>query len=301
MHNLKRRDSFMKTIYSFAHQMLVGSLALALTSLATVATAENIPQVVTVLKMHGSARYSTDNKVWQPVKVGLILPVGSVIQTAEDSTVDIVMAPPGFSTSAGLTTVNMPANVSQQFGATGAAGDPATAESGAKGNVVHIFPSSVLAIDKVVVEKTGVDEVDETQLDLRAGQIMGNVKKLSAASRYEIKLPNGVAGIRGTTYVVNATGAIMVLSGQVIVSYIAGNGQMVTQIVNAGQSFNPFLDSNGNPVPVASANPEPPQPIPPATLAALNNIPIPVDPPTPVTYTKGPVNNQTIVLISPTE
>ena len=55
--------------------------------------------------------------------------------------------------------------------------------------------NSALGIDKLTSMDTGSDSVTETQLDLKAGHIMGSVKKLSAASKYEVKIPNGVAGI----------------------------------------------------------------------------------------------------------
>jgi hypothetical protein len=74
-------------------------------------------------------------------------------------------------------------------------------------------------------------------LDLRAGTIFGTVKKLSATSRYEIKLPNGVAGVRGTIYMVSASGVVGVLEGSVVVAYMGANGAVMTQEVPAGYQF----------------------------------------------------------------
>jgi len=81
--------------------------------------------------------------------------------------------------------------------------------------------------------------VTDTQLDLRAGKIMGTVKKMSAASKYEVKYPNGVAGIRGTIYVIDANGVVTVLSGTVLVSWVKPDGSAGTQQVMAGYSFDP--------------------------------------------------------------
>ncbi len=61
---------------------------------------------------------------------------------------------------------------------------------------------TVLAIDKLLISNTGVDAVSDTELDLRQGTIFGNVKKLSATSQYLIKIPNGIAGVRGTTFII---------------------------------------------------------------------------------------------------
>jgi hypothetical protein len=43
-----------------------------------------------------------------------------------------------------------------------------------------------------------------TMLNLMTGAVLGNVKKISANSRYEITTPHGVAGIRGTDFKVEA-------------------------------------------------------------------------------------------------
>jgi hypothetical protein len=86
-------------------------------------------------------------------------------------------------------------------------------------------------------ELIGVDKVTETDLDLKAGRILGTVKKMSTASRYEVKIPNGVAGIRGTVYHISADGVLSVLSGSVILSYVGPDGNPVTTEVKAGQQF----------------------------------------------------------------
>ena len=68
----------------------------------------------------------------------------------------------------------------------------------AEQNIVRMWENTLLGVDKLTFTQTGADVVTETQLDLKAGHIFGMVKKMSAASKYEVKIPNGVAGIRGT-------------------------------------------------------------------------------------------------------
>ena len=273
-YNLRTLRPFMKTINYLATKMFAGAVALAIVSLAPRATAENIPQLITVIKVDGQARYSTDNKTWHTLKRGDVLMPGSVIQTAEKSTADILM---------GEKLANMTPTASRP--------SENGIDTGPKANVLHIYESSVLAIDKLIVDRTGVDEVAETQLDLRAGQIMGNVKKLAAASRYEVKIPNGVAGIRGTTFVVSATGTVYVLTGQVIISYVGAGGQLYTKTISAGNSFNPF-NADGTPGNGTTA------PIPPATLIALQHVYGTI--PTPVTiFTKPNAPNSPVIHISP--
>jgi len=107
----------------------------------------------------------------------------------------------------------------------------------AEQDMIRVHADTVLAIEKLSVMDTGADEITETELDLRSGKIFGTVKKMSPTSHYEIKLPNGVAGIRGTIYTVSANGVIQVLSGSLVVSWTAADGSVMTQPVNAGSQF----------------------------------------------------------------
>jgi len=68
-------------------------------------------------------------------------------------------------------------------------------------DVIRLESDTVLAIDKLSVSDSGVDAVIDTELDLRQGPSFGSIKKVSAASQYTIKTPNGIAGIRGTTFI----------------------------------------------------------------------------------------------------
>jgi hypothetical protein len=98
---------------------------------------------------------------------------------------------------------------------------------------------TVLAIDKLLISNTGVDAVSDTELDLRQGTIFGNVKKLSAASQYLIKTPNGIAGIRGTTFIISANGDITVISGSMVASHVGPNGQVSTVVLGPGDQYDP--------------------------------------------------------------
>jgi hypothetical protein len=58
-------------------------------------------------------------------------------------------------------------------------------------------------------------------------------------SKYEIKTPTGVAGVRGTSFTMGSDGSIICYSGSVVVSFPGANGQITTQVVNAGDQFDP--------------------------------------------------------------
>jgi hypothetical protein len=217
----------MKTIHSFAQRLLAGAVALAVLGLATHSMAQSSPQLVAkIIRVKGMARYSRDNKTWQTVKVGDILQPGSVIQTAEKATVDIQL---GERDAAATTPIS-------NSGMSGMGYSPEEATA----NVVRIFESSVLGVDKLTSQQTGADTVEETQLDLRAGNIMGNVKKLSAASKYEVKIPNGVAGIRGTIYFISSSGVVNVMAGSVVIAVVGADGTVVTKVVTSWHRYDPM-------------------------------------------------------------
>jgi hypothetical protein len=60
---------------------------------------------------------------------------------------------------------------------------------------------------------------------------------MSAASKYEVKIPNGVAGIRGTVFDISAEGVIKILSGSAVLAFVGPNGAVVTQVINGLQQF----------------------------------------------------------------
>jgi hypothetical protein len=158
------------------------------------------------------------------LEVGTVLRAGAVIQTAANSYVDIVLDESAVAMSYGA-------------GATGLTYRPSVEQ-----DMVRIFADSVLAIDRLMRTDTGIDQVTRTELDLRSGKIFGTVKKLSAGSEYLVKIPNGVAGIRGTSYTISADGIVSVFEGSVVVAWTVigpdGKPMTQTQVVVAGYQFN---------------------------------------------------------------
>jgi hypothetical protein len=118
---------------------------------------------------------------------------------------------------------------------------------GENGPVVRVRENAELGIDRLDLENTGIEKVIETKLDLKNGQILGSVKKMAAASKYEVKTPVGVAGIRGTEYSINSSGAVNVVSGTVVVVYVV-NGVVVPAVtVTGGNSTTPPVGNNVTP------------------------------------------------------
>ena len=109
----------------------------------------------------------------------------------------------------------------------------------AEQNAIRLTGDTVLAIDKLTVSDTGVDTVSDTELDLRQGRIYCSVKKFSGASQYLIKIPNGIAGVRGTLFVIDANGYVGVLRNSVVLSIIGPDGKPITVVVGEGSQFDP--------------------------------------------------------------
>ena len=228
----------MKNIQMFVKSFVACAGALAMISTLAAQTPEQV--TAKVIRIKGPARYSTGNNIWQPLKVGTVLNAGTVIQTSTDkgAYVDVVLglvdpkapAPAAYNPNAAASTKQGGAGV----------------EPMATQNLVRLYENTVLSVDKITSLNTGADVVSETQLDLRAGHILGTVKKMSAASHYEVKLPNGVAAIRGTTFdiVLTSTGTgtatfagvtVTVTSGSVVFSFQKPNGEMQTIVVDRNQ------------------------------------------------------------------
>lgn len=222
----------MKTMNKTLGWMLAAVLSLAIISSATAQEAKQ--RTGKVVRIKGEARYSTGNKVWQPLKVGTILKSGYVVQTAQNSFVDVVMNEEASAAVADLTPLVAAAAGPSGKGGAGAGGSSIPTPDQ---DVIRVLDDSYLVFDSLAATATGADTVTETMLDLKKGSIFGTVKKQAAASRFEVKTPNGVAGIRGTIFLISANGNIACLVGSVIVAFTDASGNVVTQVVGAGQMF----------------------------------------------------------------
>jgi hypothetical protein len=207
------------------------------------ASAQSIqPGVVTVVRIVGEARYSLGDGVWHPLVAGKILAAGAVIQTGHDATVDVILGKKILMPQADP----LPDRVS--LAADSDVRGFISYRPSAEQNAVRLTGDTMLAIDKLTVSDTGVDTVSDTELDLRQGGIYCSVKKLSGASQYLIKIPNGIAGVRGTLFYVDVTGKCFVVprkdkspgyQSSVVLSIIGPDGKPITVVIGEGSQFNP--------------------------------------------------------------
>jgi hypothetical protein len=138
--------------------------------------------------------------------------------------VDIVFSDAGTAASAASVTP-----VKSGGGGGGGGSGPGGGKASVQQDVIRLTADSVLAIDKLSSMQTGADKVTETELDLRSGKVFGSVKKQSAASRFEVKIPNGVAGIRGTIFSITSDGVVSALDGDVIIAWESKNADGTTE------------------------------------------------------------------------
>jgi hypothetical protein len=111
-------------------------------------------------------------------------------------------------------------------------------------SAVRMTNSTTLQIPTMSYIGTSREGDTTTMLNLESGSILGNVKKISANSRYEIMTPHGVAGIRGTDFRVEAIptpdGMFHVrfdsITGVITVSAVV-NGQTITHTLSTGTSW----------------------------------------------------------------
>jgi FecR protein len=211
---------------------LVCGLTLALTAGSF---AQEIKQgIVTVVRVQGEASYTLGgNDNWHPLVVGKILHAGASIKTETDALVDVVLGQSVAMPQAHPTPNRIgPAPDAPVRGMT-------DYTPSAEQNVVRLSGNTTLKVDKLTVSDTGVDTVSDTELDLQQGRIFASVKKLSGASQYLVKIPNGIAGVRGTKFGLGADGMCAVIKSSVLLSLIGADGRPFTVLVGEGNQFNP--------------------------------------------------------------
>jgi hypothetical protein len=151
----------------------------------------------------GSAEVSENGKDWRILRENDVLKPGAEIRTKADSKVDLFL--------------------------------------NHNGPAVVVESSSHLALTTLRRLQSG-DEIDtETELNVKAGSIVGYTQKMSTRSRYVVKHSLGEAVITGTIYQVYASGYVYVISGAVDVRYsLAGFGNLGNVVtIQAGFYFNP--------------------------------------------------------------
>jgi hypothetical protein len=215
-----------------------------------------------VVRVKGAARYMPAGGTWQELKVGTVLRPGCVVQTEkkEGAYVDLAL---------GGEFSMLPSRLPQSPFTKAMDGIPSAK---VQQNVIRLAGNTVLALDKLLSTETGTGAgpTTEVELDLRKGKVLGNVKKMTAGSKFEIRYqlgPDqpGVAAIRGTSFSIELVQGleagpfrviVYITQGSAVVQLKNAAGNTITQTVLSGMSFD-------------SSNPTTTTPIPPQVLQAL--------------------------------
>jgi hypothetical protein len=195
----------MKYTKRLANTLVAISAALAFILVGASLHAQPAAGKAEVKTVIGTAYYSAaPGAAMEPLKEGVVLGQGAVIKTSGASVVDLFL--------------------------------------GKSAGMVRLTENTTLALDKLTLTDTGADTVIEVQLNLTEGTIVGDVDKLATASKYEIKVPNGVAGIRGTQYRISASSLIVLVRGSLVFVYVAPGGSPTpyTLLAPPGVYFSPI-------------------------------------------------------------
>ena len=166
---------------------------------------------ITIKATSGEVCCSNDASIY-PIQAGDSITAGTVIMTGTNSTADLILPD--------------------------------------SGTVLRMLPESSMNFSRLNKEPAGEQIVTETSLRLLKGSVIGSQRKLAVPSRFYIATEKSVATIVGTEYVVNASGAVTVLDGQVSINYnLPGNKGSVKVSIPQGYSFDP---ATGTVVPTSS-------------------------------------------------
>jgi len=172
------------------------------------------PLSATVIAVEGQVRFTTDGQNWELLEKGEKLRPGALIQT-------------------GLTNAMIDLQLGEPRSLDG------TAESSSR---LRLFNNSILGMKKLRVDAAPEGRRKEIELDLRSGVMHGLVEPGSVDC--EVEFPNGVVGIRASTnstqrtsFILHASGALTVLSGQVVISL--AEASPIARVVTADQQFDP--------------------------------------------------------------
>jgi hypothetical protein len=110
---------------------------------------------------------------------------------------------------------------------------------GENGKDLKVIEKSDVVFEKLQFRKADGAVNADTTLNLKKGGLIGNVKKLSAASNYEVKHAEGVAGIRGTKYAVLPGKGVVCAEGKVVVTFTVNGVKLPPITLLPGQMVLP--------------------------------------------------------------
>jgi len=130
-----------------------------------------------VQTVSGEAKMTVDGKKWIPLQVGALLKTGTTVKTSAEGRTDLFL--------------------------------------GLNGSMLRLVGGTELTFSRLNIEESPIEPIAQTEMILKSGRAIGNVRKLPMGSSYVIKTPKGVAKVKGTVYDINAEGELVVVTGKV--------------------------------------------------------------------------------------
>jgi len=130
-----------------------------------------------VQTVSGEAKFSLDGDKWLPLQTGQLIKTGAVVKTGAKARADLFL--------------------------------------GINGSLLRLDANTELKFNRLAIKVSPIEHMAETEMELRSGRVIGNVRKLPMGSSYVLKTPKGVADVKGTVYDINADGELIVVSGKV--------------------------------------------------------------------------------------
>ena len=130
-----------------------------------------------VQTVSGEAKFSVDGDKWLPLQTGQLLKTGAVVKTGAKARADLFL--------------------------------------GINGSLLRLDEETELKFNRLAIKVSPIEHMAETEMELRSGRVIGNVRKLPMGSSYVLNTPKGVADVKGTVYDINADGELIVVSGKV--------------------------------------------------------------------------------------
>ena len=130
-----------------------------------------------VQTVSGEASMSVDGKKWVPLQVGALLKTGATVKTGAEGRTDLFL--------------------------------------GLNGSMLRLVGGTEMTFSRLNIEESPIEPIAQTEMILKSGRAIGNVRKLPLGSSYVIKTPKGEANVKGTVYDINADGELVVVTGKV--------------------------------------------------------------------------------------
>ena len=188
---------------------------------------------LTVSRLEGQARWKYGANDWQPIVKNQRVHAGVVIETAQNSLVELLLiqlqAPDqSTQTASSLNRTDLrhtePLRNDSQ----------ASNSSAGHDLMVRIWDNTRLALPQIERSETKLRrvEVGKVMLDLQAGHIFVSLSKLPPGSEFNVKMPECSASVRRAVFDANVDGIVKVLAGSVLVT-----GTNFSQLVESHQKF----------------------------------------------------------------